>query len=226
MTTLQHSFKKTIPTLLIAITDKLKAELISTLESKKIFKSVGVLTDGENLFEILETRKPDYLLIENNFPKNQSFGFLKKLTRIKPETKVIIYSNFINSDYLKVFLSSPAIGYIQHGCTIIEFLSYMKNIFEGKNMIFSQVGDFKRHDFSKKESDCKNFALDLSLLTEREMDVWELVMESKSENEIANILYISPNTVKTHKSNISTKLNLKNKIRLSKLVVDKQRRIY
>jgi DNA-binding NarL/FixJ family response regulator len=218
MTTLQPSLKKTIPTLLIAITDKLKADLISTLESRKIFKPVGIITDGEKLFEILEEQKPDYLLIGNDLPKNQSFGFLKKLGRIQPQTKVIVYSNFTNSDYLKVFLSSPAMGYIQQGCTITEFLSYLQNIFEGKKMVFSQIGDFQKHENSKEEFRYKNSVLDLSILTEREMDVWELVMEEKSEKEISEILFISPTTVKTHKSNIIKKLNLKNEGGLSKLI--------
>ena len=201
---------QSVPTLLIAISDKLKAELIASLESKKLFKVVNILTDGESLFETLESQNPDYLLIDAELPKGGGFGFLKKLDRIKPKTKVIVYSNNANPDYLKVFLSSPALGFIQQGCGLKDFVASLKSVFEGKRLVFSQVRNFNQPDEYYKKS-----VYDLSVLTEREKDVWELLLEAKMEKQIADILFISMNTVKTHKSNISKKLMLSKESRLS-----------
>ena len=89
---------QSIPTLIIALSDKLTAELIASLESKKLFKVVRILTDGESLFETLESQNPDYLLIDTELPSGGGFGFLKKLDRIKPKTKVIVYSSISNPD--------------------------------------------------------------------------------------------------------------------------------
>ena len=68
--------QQNLPTIIIAISDKLKAELIATLESKKLFKVINILTDGEKIFEILDSLKPDYLLIDNDLPNGGGFGFL------------------------------------------------------------------------------------------------------------------------------------------------------
>jgi DNA-binding NarL/FixJ family response regulator len=199
---------KNVPTLMIALSDKLKAELIASLESKKLFKVVNILTDGESLFEHLETNKPDYLLIDTELPNGGGFGFLKKLERIKPSTKVIIYSHFDNPDYLKVFLSSPALGFIQQGCGLKDFVASIKTVFEGKRLVFSQISNFHQQNYLKNNELYKKTVYDLSKLTEREKDVWELLLEAKMEKQIAEILFISLNTVKTHKSNISKKLGI------------------
>jgi DNA-binding NarL/FixJ family response regulator len=226
MKKLQPISQKTNPTIMIAMTDTLKAELIASMESKKIFKVVSIINDGSSLFEKLETHKPEYLLIDNELPNNAHFGFLKKLSRLNIDTKVILYSNSSNPSYLKAFLSSPAIGFIQQGCTVSEFTSNLKNIFEGKRMIFSRMSDFRQEQKNIHEISNKKFNYDLSVLTQRELDIWELIMESKMEKEIAEALFISPLTVKTHKSNISKKLGLKNKVRLCNIGSISELRIY
>jgi DNA-binding NarL/FixJ family response regulator len=211
--------QRIIPTLLIALSDKLKAELIASLESKKLFKVVNIMTDGERLFENLETQKPDYLLIDTELPNGGGLGFLKKLDRIRPSTKVIVYSSSVNPDFLKVFLSSPALGFIQQGCGISEFTSCIKKVFEGKRMVFSQISDFVSNTSLALDENPDNDQYDLTKLTEREMDIWELLKEGKSEKEMAEILFLSTSTIRTHKNKISDKLNLKGKKKLSKVAL-------
>lgn len=204
--------KSYVPTILIALSDKLTAELIASLESKKLFKVVNILTDGESLFDVLETQNPDYLLIDTELPNSSGFGFLKKLERIRPKTKVIVYSINNNPDYLKVFLSSPALGFIQQGCGLKDFVTSIKSVFEGKRLVFSQMRSFSQPNEIYKKS-----MFDLTLLTEREMDVWELLMIAKSEKQIAEELCISTSTVRTHKNNISEKLEIKGKLRITQV---------
>jgi DNA-binding NarL/FixJ family response regulator len=214
MKTISLPTLQSIPTLIIAISDKLKAELIASLESKKLFKVVNILTDGESLFETLEFQNPDYLLIDTELPNGGGFGFLKKLGRIKPNTKVIVYSNSANPDYLKVFLSSPAFGFIQHGCGLKDFVSSLKSVFEGKRLVFSQMSNFRQPN-----EDFKKSVYDLSVLTEREKDVWDLLLEAKMEKQIAEELFISMNTVKSHKNNITRKLGIPKGKRISTFAI-------
>ncbi len=209
--------QRIIPTLLIALSDKLTAELIASLESKKLFKVVNIMTDGERLFENLEIQKPDYLLIDNELPNGGGLGFLKKLDRIRPTTKVIVYSSNANPDFLKVFLSSPALGFIQQGCGITEFTHCLQKVFEGKRMVFSQVSDFTTKICHNEQDEVSLY--DLTKLSEREMDVWELLADGKAEKEIAEVLFISTSTVRTHKNRISEKLDIKGKMKLSKLAL-------
>jgi DNA-binding NarL/FixJ family response regulator len=207
--------QQSVPTIIIALSDKLKAELVATLESKKLFKVIDILTNGEKIFEVLDSQKPDYLLIDNDLPNGGGFGFLRRLDRIKPTTKVIIYSNSSNPDYLKVFLSSSAYGFIQQGCGIADFTSCLKTVFKGERMIFSHMNNFYNANFSAGKSYCNDPTYDLSNLTKREMDIWELLQEGKSEKEIAENLFIDKGTVRKHKNNISGKLEIKGKKKLT-----------
>jgi DNA-binding NarL/FixJ family response regulator len=208
--------QESIPTLMIALSDKLTAELVASLESKKLFKVVNILTDGENLFETLDSQNPDYLLIDTELPNGGGFGFLKKLDRIKPKTKVIIYSSNSNPDYLKVFLSSSASGFIQKGCGLKDFVSSLKTVFEGKRLVFSQMSNF-----SQPVEVNKKIMYDFSLLTEREMDVWELLMIAKTEKQIAEELCISTSTVRTHKNKISEKFEIKGKMKITQVAISR-----
>lgn len=208
--------QQSIPTLIIAMSDKLTAELIASLESKKLFKVVNILTDGESLFENLETFNPDYLLINTELPNCSSFGFLKKLDRIRPKTKVIIYSSNTNPDYLKVFLSSTASGFIQKGCGLKDFIAGLKSVFEGKQIVFSQTSKFNQPD-----ENYKKLMYYLSLLTKREMEVWELLVFAKTEKEIAEELCISTSTVRSHKNNISEKFEIKGKLKLTQVATSR-----
>jgi len=207
--------QEAVPTLMIALSDKLKAELIATLESRISFQSAYIVNDGINLFELLNTHKPDYLLIDNELPNSGGFGFLKKLNRLNPSTKVIIYGNTSKPEYLRAFLSSPAVGFIQKSCGIDDFISCLKKIFRGNRIIFSDMCDFQQNSNLEKEKTLKKKSFNLTRLSDREMEVWDLLVQARTEKEIAELLSISTSTVRTHKNKISEKMNIKRKKRLT-----------
>jgi DNA-binding NarL/FixJ family response regulator len=206
-----------VPSLLIAHSDLLNAELIAMLSVKASFKVAGIVTDGNYLFDRLSQEQPEYLLIDTDLPNCGSYGFLKKISHNPISTKVIVYSNSDSSDYLKAFLSSPAIGFIQKGCGISEFTACLQKVFQGKRMVFSQIADFHTNLNAQQNQEQDQF--DLTKLTERETEVWELLVKGKSEKEMAEILCLSTSTIRTHKNKISDKLSLKGKKKLSKFAL-------
>ena len=117
---------------------------------------------------------------------------------------------------MKVFLSSPALGFIQQGCGLKDFVTSLRSVFEGKRLVFSQMRSFNQPNEMYKKS-----IFDLTLLTEREMDVWELLMIAKSEKQIAEELCISTSTVRTHKNNISEKLEIKGKLKITQVAISR-----
>ena len=207
---------RAIPSLMLAFKDTFKAELITHLSEKVPFTnhiSPNIQTD---IFDFLEASPSDFLLIEDNYLTNGSLGFLKKLTRINPSTKVIIYAQVIESDYLKVFQSSPAVGFIQKNCTVEIFVNCLKNIFLDKRIIFPGMNDFQKTNQSDRQNSDK---IDPSDFTEREMEVWVLLKRGKSQIQMATILSIEVSSIKTHINNMSKKLQLPQGSRLSKLAI-------
>lgn len=205
-----------VPTLMLAFKDTFKAELITHLAEKVPFKFLLFPDIQLDIFDVLEKNPADFLLIEDNFLKNGNLGFLKKLTRVNPFTKVIIYAEIMESEYLKVFQCSPAVGFIQKDCTVEVFVNCLKNIFQNKRIIFSGMSDFQKINQYQKQNLDK---IDPSDFTEREMEVWKLLKQAKSQILIANELNIEISSIKTHINNMSKKLQLPKGSRLSMLAM-------
>ena len=199
------------PKVLIAFSNPLIASLFKYISADVSFEVIETLTDGSNLFERLLQLKPDYLVIDSDLRQCSGIGFLKKIKRIDMETKVIVYSNTISENYLKCFISSPAIAYIQNGCDEEELKKCMRSALGGNRVIHALTS------FTDMVTKNTTKQYDFDVLTEREKEIWELILQAQTEREIANNLSVSVYTIKTHKSNISKKLGIKNKTRLTRL---------
>jgi two-component system response regulator NreC len=184
--------KTTKPTLVIAIADRLKAELLKKNESDLGCQVLCTHTDGISLIEELATLKPSFLLLDPELSKFNFVNFVKKFKTSSIQTKLVILSSNSNPSYLKIFLSANGAGFIQKNCGFDEFTTTFKSILAGNMLTVSS----KRIE-------------GLELLTSREKDVWKLLTQAKSEKEIAEELGIKLSTVKTHKMSISEKLNIK-----------------
>jgi two-component system, NarL family, response regulator, fimbrial Z protein, FimZ len=201
-----------VPTLLIAFKDTFKAQLLKYIADEIPFK-YQIITDSKiDIFDFLAQNPSDFLLIEDNFSNAGSIGFLKQLTRNNPKTKVIIYTENTEKNYLKVFLSSPAFGYIKKESTLEEFIHCLKNIFQGQKVIFSNICESQKMVI-------RNDKLDPSDFTEKEMEVWALLKQAKSYDQILDHLNIAQSTLKTHVNNMSKKLELPKGSRLSMLAI-------
>jgi two-component system, NarL family, invasion response regulator UvrY len=205
-----------VPTLLIAFKDTFKAQLIKYLADEIPFKYQIVTESEMDIFDFIEQNSPDYLLIEDNFLNVGAIGFLKKLNYKKPSAKAIIHAEKMNADYLKIFLSSPAVGFIKKDCTLEEFTNCLKNIFQGQRIIFYDMKDLQKSNSALKHNLNQ---LDPSEFTDRQMEIWRLMKEAKTGNQIAQELNITIDTVKTHKNDMSKKLNLSSGTRLSILAI-------
>lgn len=205
-----------VPTLLIAFKDTFKAQLIKYLADEIPFK-YHIVTDFEtDIFDLITQNPTDYLLIEDKFLKIGAIGFLKNLNNKISSTKTIIYAENINVDYLKLFLSSPAVGLIKKDCTLEEFTNSLKKIFQGERIIFYDMKDLQKSNSIMKQGLDQ---LDPSDFTDRQMEIWQLMKDAKTGSQIAKELNISIDTVKTHKNDMSKKLNLPAGTRLSILAI-------
>lgn len=207
------------PTLMIASNNLLMAELIQKVTNEVNLKVTSIVTDGSKLLEKVLVNSPNYLLIDTDLNDYEGTEIFKKIDKFPILTKVIIYSFSPEASYLKCFLSSSAIAYIQNGCSLSDFQSCIKNILNGKRVIFSNIESDAKKERSGINKVTKNdtFQYDFSLLTEREKSIWNLITQEMTEREIADELIISINTVRTHKSNISKKIGIKNKKRLTRV---------
>eukprot|EP01137_Pigoraptor_chileana_P021899 Opistho-2@86188 len=201
------------PSLMIASNNLLMAELMQKMSNDVMIKVTSIITDGSKLLGKIAENSPNYVLIDSELNDYKGIEIFKKIEQIPTTTRVIIYSFSQEANFLKYFLSSNAIAYIQNGCSLSEFQTCLKNILDGKRVILSNVDSNMKERTNHREVP----QYDFSLLTEREKAIWNLIIQEMTEREIANKLIISINTVRTHKSNISKKIGIKSKKRLTRI---------
>jgi DNA-binding NarL/FixJ family response regulator len=200
-------------TLVVAISDRLKAELLEKISSDLGCKILDTLTDAQELIPRVTLLKPTFLLLDPDLSKLNFANFIKLVKQGQVPTKLIVLSSTSNPNYLKAFLSSNGAGFIQKNCGIDEFVLTIKSILSGNTLIVSSFNHVV--EFSSKVLSLNRKIEGIETLTNREKDVWRLLTLAKTEKEIADELGIKHSTVKTHKINISDKLNIKNNKRLS-----------
>lgn len=206
------------PTLIIAFEDRLTAELISTFQTENLFSVLHLSENWGNVLNDLISYQPDFLLIDSFTFLNVGRDFADVIKEHKLLTRVIVYAK--DPLFIKIRLGnslSPFISIIHHGVTKDEFVMYLQLIFLGRVIRSS----YSENEFQYNIGNNVNIIeLNTSLLSEREVEVWILLLDGKSEYEIAGALYISVFTVRKHKSNIALKLGIKNKRRLTSFVLD------
>ncbi len=200
------------PTILIAFAEYLSAEFISTLSQELNFIVVGIITEGITLFELIDLHKPDYLLLDTSLNEVPSIGILKKFERLKIKTKIIYYSNSPDPVFLEFLNLSSSCGLIKKGCSIHELKMCLKNILAGNKVIYTFTS-LKNLKEKIRTNYIQSSHVEYAKLTERELEVYDLLAVGKTEKEMSVELNISRNTIKVHKGNIYRKLAIKGKIK-------------
>jgi len=145
----------------------------------------------------------DIVFCDINMPNISGIDLLKLIKKINNEIKVIMISMYTDKNIINKTFKNSADGYLSKNCSIEDIKQAVKNAFTGKKI------KPKFTDQTKNSSD--KFILKYKL-TDREKEIIKLILEQKSNGEIALDLDISKRTVETHRKNIMLKLEVKNSI--------------
>lgn len=170
---------------------------------------------GNELLDHLQTAVPDVLLMDIQMPGINGIDLCKQVLRLHPQIKIIAFSSFDDSNYVKQIFRSGAKGYL------------LKNA--DKQTIAKAIEAVVRDEEFMDET-IKNILLQETItgqrrsiyevpLTKREKEILKLIAEGQSNQEIADKLFISLRTVETHRLNINQKLGVKNTAGLVKEAV-------
>ncbi|TCN58807.1 DNA-binding response regulator [Flavobacterium circumlabens] len=191
--------------------------LANLLCTVKDFEVVGHSLDGTTIYEDVLKTKADILLLDISMPDKDGIKVLKEFGHKKFPCKVIILSSYDDLKIIKLVMKLGAKGYLTKKCAgenIIEAINavhldeeYFDNYIREK--IFASFT--KNNPKFNKKSFTEN-----QLLTSRELEVITLISLEYSGKEISEQLFITLNTVETHRKNIMKKLKIKNVIGLVK----------
>lgn len=192
---------------LIADDHKLIRETWSyILNSDPRFQVIAECGDSEQAVEVTKQKKPHIVLMDINILPISGFEATERIRRVSPGTKVIGVSMHSQPAYAKKMLQNGAKGYVTKNSSKEEMIKAILEVNEGSKYICDEIKNNISELVLEENKDIPN----VNALTEREIEIINLIKEGQSSKEIAVSLNISLKTVEVHRHNILKKLKLKN----------------
>jgi len=195
-------------TILIADDHKLIRETWAViLNSDPRFQVIAACGNAEEAVELARTKNPNVILMDINMSPVSGFEATQQIRKILPTSKIIGVSMHSQPAYAKKMLQIGARGYVTKNSSKEEMINAILEVNEGKKYICEEI----RNIISDQLLDEKeNTTPNINMLTEREIQIINLIKQGQSSKEIALDLEISLKTVEVHRHNILKKLKLKN----------------
>jgi DNA-binding NarL/FixJ family response regulator len=187
----------------------------SILESQDDVIVIGEASDGVEALEYVKRLWPDIVLMDISMPKINGLEATRLIKEQFPSVKVLILTQHDNREYITPALQAGAAGYVLKRSGRREMLNALRQVYEQGAFLTGKVTQEVLQEYSQNGNGNDDSELDL---TEREDQVLRLIVDGKSNKEIALHLGISPKTVSVHRTNIMTKLNVQNTVDLIRFV--------
>ena len=188
------------------------------IEAQEDMVLVGETGDGTTALKYVKTLGPDVVLLDIAMPGMTGLETIGLMKEAKPEIKVVILSMHSKESYVHQALSAGAIGYILKASTSRDILSAIRAAQNDEYFLSSKIraGVIESYLSSRKH---KPAVRGYDLLTEREQQVFRMVVEGSTTKEIADILCVSTKTIEKHRSSISNKLGVHGRLELLKYAI-------
>jgi DNA-binding NarL/FixJ family response regulator len=171
----------------------------------------GSASSAETCMAFLERDLPDVILMDINLPGESGIELCSRVRKKFPSVFVIGLSTFNQLSYIKKMMENGASGYLLKNAGADELTGAISRVVRGQEFLSPEVSLLLRQEQANQTP----------LLTRREKEVLQLVVEGNTNNEIAKKLYVSISTVDSHRKNLLMKLNARNTADLVRTALDK-----
>jgi DNA-binding NarL/FixJ family response regulator len=204
----------TISVLLVDDQAMVRAGFRMILEAEDDVVVVGEASDGDHGVVAARQHRPDVVLMDVQMPRMDG---LEATGRIVQEpgltSRVVILTTFERDDYVFEALRAGASGFLLKNAPPEDLVHAVRVVAAGDALLAPSVTRRVIEEYSRRPPPRSNGASgDLHRLTEREREVLSLLATGKSNSELAAHLYLGEGTIKTHVSNVLTKLGLRDRM--------------
>jgi len=172
----------------------------SLLYHEKGIVWMGYATNAASCEAFLLKQQPDVILMDINLPDKSGIDLCKEVKSKYPGIFVIGLSTFNQQSFIQKMMENGASGYMLKNATQEELMEGLQTVMKGRIYLSDEAARSIR----------KNTDDTIPMLTRREKEVLELVAEGMTNNEIAEKLFVSQNTVDTHRKSLLSKFGAKN----------------
>ena len=182
-----------------------------------VFEVVGFSLNGSALFNEVSNNKSDILILDLNMPEKDGIEVIKEFSKKGFPCKVIVLSSHDDLRIIKEVMKLGASAYLTKKCAGENIVEAVHSVSRGEEYFCKSVREKIFNTVAKDNPKLiRQEANSNSILTDRELEIIKLISLEYSGKEISDQLFISTNTVETHRKNIMKKLDAKNSISLVK----------
>lgn len=189
--------------------------LRARFEQEPDLEFAGRLSSAEGLTQEAERLNVDVVLLDIEMPGPDSFEALEDLMRMRPDTKVIMFSAYVRDHYIDEAVKAGAWGYLSKGDQPEQVIDAIRSVASGEFAFSEEI--LARTQKKKKRARNEPAAppkSKLDLLTPRERQILRLIGRGMSRTEIAEALHRSPKTIDVHRAAIMEKLQVNDRVEL------------
>jgi DNA-binding NarL/FixJ family response regulator len=167
------------------------------LEDEDGITVVGEANDGIEAVQMALMLKPIVILMDCAMPRMDGMLATRQIVGVSPETKILMLSMHSEDTLVRKAIEAGARGYILKNATDLDLGSAIKRVAAGERVLCTQLS---KQAASENGRDCE--------LTRRELEILQLIVDGKSNKEIAAQLNLSGNTVGAHRANMMRELGI------------------
>ncbi len=212
---MRREFKKKSKVLLIDDNYEHLAGIRELLNIEGTFDVVGIATNVNMGLNLIKKYQPDIVLLDMNMPERDGLQGILEISKLDTDVKVLALSGYDDADLIFRAMKIGARGYVLKTMASAQLIYAIEEVLNGKiylplalsSRFFEYFQQTFREENAKQETadDEENL---LDYLTQREKEVLELLTQGITYKGVANKLFISETTVKTHVNNIFQKLQV------------------
>lgn len=166
---------------------------------------LGISRTEKECFALLSEHKVDLLLNDVKLETEDGIAICEKVKSTFPNVKVLMLSMFNEISIVRRAFNANADGYLLKSSGREKLLTAIKEVNEGRQYIDNEIQSY----FSNSPMPSKTLFFSPQL-SKREKEVLQLIIQEYTTAEIANLLYVSPKTIESHRSNLLAKFGVRN----------------
>ena len=181
--------------------------LRALLDTEEGIDVVGEAADGVEAITRARALNPDVILLDLMMPRKDGLEVITEIRESDPSARILVLSSFSDDEMVFSAIKGGALGYLLKDSSPSELLQAIREVYNGESSLHPTIARKLIRELNRPS----NLPPSEDPLTEREVQVLVLVAQGMSNQEIADTLVISERTVRTHVSNILSKLHLANR---------------
>ena len=197
----------------------LRQGIKALLNNQEEIEVVGGAKDGWEAIKAIEELLPVVFLMDIARPGLNGLEATRRIKKKFPKTKVVVLTMHTNEEYIFQILNAGADGYLVKETAFQDLISAINSVHRGEAFMSPSISKKVMTDYIQRAQGEERVGFDT--LTTREREILQLVAEGNSNKKIAEVLFISPKTVETHRAHIMDKLNIHDRAGLIKYAIRK-----